>query len=64
MIQLSLEENSGKPTVQIPQFLLLPASNPKTHSIRAKLRNGQFQSIIGDINEQNSRITAGGLKAL
>ncbi len=64
VIQLSLEENNGVPTLQIPQLLLLPAGNTKVHSIRAKLRNGQFQSLIGDINEQNSRITAGGLKAL
>lgn len=64
-IHLSLEEDEGRPTLQIPEFLLLPFNSRRAHhSIRSKLRAGQLESLEGDIMEQCSRITYEGVKGI
>ena len=56
VIQLSMEEHNGKPTVVIPECLLLPFSNI-SHAVRAKLRDGKFGTLQTDSNEILSHIS-------
>lgn len=60
-LHLSMEEVNGKPTVVIPEFLLLPFT-PKSHAIRSKLKEGKLGTLTSDITEQYSSIMGGGLR--
>lgn len=59
-LHLSMEGHDGKPTVVIPEFLLLPFTQ-KSHALRAKIKEGKFGSLTSDINELCSRISDKGL---
>lgn len=56
VIQLSMEEHDGKPTVVIPECLLLPFTS-MSHAARAKLRDGKFGTLETDSNEIFSYIS-------